>query len=688
MRRVAAWATLGFLALAWRAPGGEAQSTTRPARGDSLLAAYFRDQTTAIANRCLSDVKTSDDWNARKQEYRRQLADMLGLWPAPARTDLKPVITGKLDQSEFTVERLQFQSMPRLYVTGDLYLPKALAAPAPAILYVCGHSEVKKNGVSFGNKTAYQHHGEWFARNGYVCLVIDTLQLGEIEGIHHGTYREGMWWWHSRGYTPAGVEAWNGIRALDYLTSRPEVDANRIGMTGRSGGGAYTWWVAALDDRVKVACPVAGITDLQNHVVDGCIEGHCDCMFMVNTYRWDFPLVAALVAPRPLLICNSDKDTIFPFDGVYRLHEKVRRIYRLLNADQNLGLLITEGPHKDTQDLQVPVFRWFNRFLKNDLGTVDKVATSFFQPEQLKVFDTLPDDQINTRIQETFVPMAPAPQVPQSAEAWAKQRDHWMTELREKTFGGWPDASPPLNVTRAFSSSNDGVRFSGYDFLSQHDVPLRLYVAEPQNALEICLNVLGEDEWNTWLAAIGVGFESQFTGEALPPPDSNAFDRIMHEVQSERRALAWIATRGMGPTAWDPRKDTHIRRRFVLLGQTVDGMRVWDVRRAIQAIRSVPDLKSRPICLRGDQRMAGIALYASLFEPNIARLELADLPPSHRSGPDLLNVLRILDIPAAVAMAAERCDVTLHHPAKGDWSFPSQVRQSLNWPESRLVLDR
>ena len=134
--------------------------------------------------------------------------------------------------------------------------------------------------------------------------MIDTLQLGEIEGIHHGTYREGMWWWLDRGYTPAGVEAWNCVRALDYLETRHEVDRKRIGVTGRSGGGAYSWWIAAIDERIKSAVPVAGITDLQNHVVDGMLEGHCDCMFMVNTYRWDFAPWRALVAPRPLLIAQ------------------------------------------------------------------------------------------------------------------------------------------------------------------------------------------------------------------------------------------------------------------------------------------------------------------------------------------------------------------------------------------------
>ena len=88
---------------------------------------------------------------------------------------------------------------------------------------------------------AFQHHGIWFARHGYVCLIIDTIEFGEISGIHHGTHDLGMWYWLSLGYTPAGPEVWNAIRALDYLESRPEVDPRRIALTGISGGGAMTW---------------------------------------------------------------------------------------------------------------------------------------------------------------------------------------------------------------------------------------------------------------------------------------------------------------------------------------------------------------------------------------------------------------------------------------------------------------
>ena len=145
--------------------------------------------------------------------------------------------------------------------------PKTVEGKLPAVLYVCGHSGRGRD----GNKTAFQDHGMWFAANGYVCLIIDTLQLGEIAGKHHGTYNLGRWWWQARGYTPAGVECWNGIRAIDYLVSRPDVDAERIGVTGISGGGAATVWIAAADERVKVAVPVSGMSDLESYVTE---QGH------------------------------------------------------------------------------------------------------------------------------------------------------------------------------------------------------------------------------------------------------------------------------------------------------------------------------------------------------------------------------------------------------------------------------
>lgn len=658
-------------------------------RGDAMIAAYFKAETEKLSSGSLSDVQTLEDWTSRRELYRQQLREMLGLDPMPERTELHAEVTGRTQHEQFTVENVQFQSRPGLYVTGNLYVPKGLTKPAPAILYVCGHGNVKKDGISYGAKASYQHHGGWFARNGYVCLTIDTLQLGEIEGIHHGTHRYDMWWWLCRGYTPAGVEAWNCIRSLDYLQTRPEVDGERMGVTGRSGGGAYSWWIAALDERIKAAVPVAGITDLQNHVVDGCVEGHCDCMFMVNTHRWDYAQVAALVAPRPLLIANTDKDRIFPLDGVQRVHWQVRKIYDLYNAGDKLGLQISEGPHKDIQELQVAAFHWFNRFLKEDDPPVEAAAVKFFEPEQLKVFKTLPTDERNTRIQESFTETAGPAEVPADAAAWAKQRAAWMGVLKQRSFAAWPEQSAALDLKESFNAERDGLHLTAYDFTSQEHIRLRLYLlrrAGLQQPEQVTLKVLDDVDWTEWLGVVRGTFANELKDEAQVPADKKALELLAQQLHSTPVVLAYVAPRGVGPTAWDqtPRKQVQHRRRFMLLGQTLDGMRVWDVRRAIQAVRGLEAIGAAPLQLSAKGPMAGVVLYASLFEPPVDRIDLRDLPTSHQDGPYFLNVLRFLNIPQAVALAAERCPISIADSNAQAFKYASDVAARLSWGVERV----
>jgi len=682
--------------MCWLILGGGSPAADAPIvnGGDAWLAAYFRDQTEELRSRCLSEIESIADWTARKDEYRRQLFEMLGLDPQPERTDLHATITGRLDQAEFTVENLHFQSRPGLYVTGNLYLPKNLSGPAPAILYVCGHGRVVKDGVSLGNKTHYQHHGAWFARNGYVCLTIDTLQLGEIEGIHHGTHRYNRWWWLSRGYTPAGVEAWNCVRALDYLQSRPEVDGAKLGVTGRSGGGAYSWWIAGLDDRIQVAVPVAGITDLQNHVVDGTVEGHCDCMFLVNTYRWDYPLVAALNYPRPLLISNTDRDRIFPLDGVYRTYSQVRRLYELGKAGEKAALNITAGGHADTQELQMHAFRWFDQHLRKEPRIIDKAAIKFFEPEQLKVFDALPEDAINTTVDETFVPRANAPDPPASMPEWTAQRDGWLKVLREKSFGAWPEGTLPLHMKPAFSVEKDGLVLKGYDFTSQPNVPLRLYVTHRAGLDRpelMVLNPVDETGWNELLATLKPTFAEALQTELAGPQidgEGQSHGDLKKMLTSFPWVMAYVAPRGVGLTRWsgDDKKQIQIRRRFYLLGQTLEGMQTWDIRRAMQAVRTVDGLQSTPLWLQAKGPFAALSVYASLFEPPVKRLDLHALPLSHRDGPALLNVLRFLDVPQAIAMAAERCQVVIYRDDDAGLEYPFATAKVLGWPEKQVQL--
>ncbi|TWT73102.1 alpha/beta hydrolase family protein [Allorhodopirellula solitaria] len=642
--------------------------------GDRLAAEYFALETAKLSEATFAEIETLEDWERLRDGYRDELHEMLGLDPMPERTDLHPVVTGTLETDEFVVEKLQFQSMPGLYVTGNLYRPRQVDGALPAVLYVCGHGRQEVDGVSVGNKTHYQHHGEWFARNGYVCLTIDTIQLGEIEGMHHGTYRHDKWWWNNRGYTPAGVEAWNSIRAVDYLQSRGEVDPGRIGVTGRSGGGAYSWWLAALDERIQAAVPVAGITTLQNHVVDGCVEGHCDCMFMVNTYRWDYPMVAALVAPRPLLISNSDKDPIFPLDGVVELHRKVRRIYELYDAESKLGLQITEGPHQDTQELRVHAFRWFNRFLKNDRSLIETVATPYFETGELKVFDELPVDERVTEIHESFVPKVTAEELPQSHSDLKKQSKHWKEALLQKSFRGWPSStSEALDSKVVAQSQQDGCLVRAIEYTSQSPYRLTMFVVEPSPSES------GDDESTSAAEAVDVRILDQQGWDDMAPAWSYLFPEIVVGVKSDAElwqstseslsgsATVFVAPRGVGLTQWstDKKTRTHLRRRFMLLGQTAASMQIYDVRRGLQAIDAIDGVGgTRNLIGRGDA--AVWALYASLFEDRIAELELTDLPARNRDAPDLLNVSRSVELPHVVSMAADRASGVILRAADDD----------------------
>lgn len=679
-------------ALLLLAPLARAADTTR---GDELLAAHFRHQVRQISEATLADLTSRDDWEKRRPELRRQFLDMMGLWPLPPRTDLKATVTGSFDVGEITIEKIHFQSVPGLYVTGNLYRPKKVTGPLPGVLYVCGHGPSIIDGVSYGNKVTYQHHGAWLAEHGYVCLMIDTLQLGELQGLHHGTHHLGMWWWQSLGYTPAGIECWNGVRALDYLQTRPEVNAKRLGVTGRSGGGATSWWVAAADDRVSCIIPVAGIGDLHAHLVEGLtpayrkgvISGHCDCMYFVNTYRWDFATVAALCAPRALLLGNSDADAIFPVPGYRRLADKVRRVYDLYGAADRFALLETKGPHKDTPELRAGAYRWLNRWLKQDKGDVAEREWAKLPPQRLKVLDRAPADAINATVHETFLRPAviELPQSPAVVRSWWEgKREELKKQLKERSFGGWPSSPPPLDAKPAGDVTHDGLRLRAFDYTSEPGVSLRVWLltaAGTDRPTKVIIRPVDEAGWDQWARALGPAFREPLLLAPSPTLDEKGRAALRQALDGGRAAVAVVAPRGIGPTRWAEAgtpADNHVRRRFALVGQTLDGQRIWDLRRALAVLRERPEAKGVPQELHGQGEAAGLCVYASFFEPDVARFDLKDLSPSLRQGPTLLNAWRVLDMPQALALLAPR-PVTLRvssASAAKSWAWTLQFQQS------------
>ncbi|MEX2401127.1 MAG: hypothetical protein WD423_10175, partial [Rhodothermales bacterium] len=446
--------------------------------------------------------------------------------------------------------------------------------------------------------------------------------------------------------------------------------------------------------------PTAGITDLTNYVIDEVVTGHCDCMFMVNSRRWDFAMVPALAAPRPILLANGDVDPIFPLDGVMRVSERTRQVYALYNELDRFDRLIVEAAHDDTPPLQQATYRWMHRHLKGSELNVEDPAETLFEPAELKVFDELPDDEINTRIDELFVPAAPEPDLPPARADWLELRRGWMEVLRERTFDGWPADDLPLDVRIREGLMAGNLRITPIDFDAQHSVRLRMWMvehrdgpaadAQDETQYEATLRIAAVDSsgWRDWRALLTAavdptGRESARADSLIGAGASAAADpgaaperlqALAERLRSEHAALVVVAPRGVGPTRWTETERGHgIRRSFMLVGQTIEGMQAWDVRRAAQAVRQLAgDAVAIDVEARGT--MAGIALYAALFEPGVSALFLRDLPGTHREGPILLNVRRVFDLPQAVAAALESVDSV--HLIGGDeaaWSWPRQL---------------
>jgi len=635
---------------------------------------YLSREAQRITSRPLSDYKDAVAWRRLVSERRRQFLEMMGLEALPSRQHRDPpkaTITGVVERPQYRIEKLYYESWPRLYVTANLYVPNRLSGPAPAVLYVCGHSP--------NQKVHYQAHPRRFAELGFICLIVETVQLGEAKGYHHGPYYEGWFHWYSRGYTPAGIELLNGIRGLDLLESRSDVDAKRLGVTGISGGGATTWWVAAADQRIQAAAPVCGTATLASHIEDLTVDGHCDCMWWINTYRWDLADVGGLIAPRPLLIASSDHDDIFTIASIRKVHTQLKPIFQTLGAAENLRLVVTPGGHGYHRLSRTAIFSWFVRHLQGkevppeQVGDIDEFSEKQEAEETLRVFvNGSPPENRTPHIHEDFFVPPESPRIMDRGALDQARRDV-IAALKKKTFGAFPPSSPPLDVEVEYEFQNDGSKLKGSRFAFYSDGGWRLEgrLTMPGSVLQPMPAVVALRSPDEKRDGTG-GATEEFLGDMRVP-----------------WAKVIVGPRGTGETAWGEELQWHLRRAAVWTGRTLASMRVYDTLRALEAARSLPLIDARRVALAARGEMAAVALYAALLDGRVTSLILEAPPatqnaPSQRDGRgpalEMLNCLCIADLPqvAGLLFPAELVFVR-DCPSTYDWA--EELYRRLGAPE-------
>ncbi len=625
-----------------------------------------------ISSKSLADVRSLEDWKARRPRLRRELLYMLGLDPLPERTPLKVQVTGTLDRADYRIEKVVFQSLPGLYVTGNFYLPRKPAPPLAAVLYLCGHSPHPS-----GAKWGYQDRGIWFAEHGFACLVLDTLEFGEVAGIHHGLHDLNLWNWLSRGYTPAGVEVWNAIRGLDYLESRPEVDKSRIGLTGISGGGAMTWFTAAVDERVAAAAPSCSTWTFGSQAAHWVASGQCDCIYYHNTFLEDFPVVGALIAPRPLLILSGRRDIDFPPDGYREVYRRAKAIYDLEGAPERIKEVDDDVGHSDPPLFLKEARQWMNRWLKGDAAPLEiepAVRERRERPEDLACLAKLPADAVNYRIHDLFVPVARAREG-LTLEEWKGRRQELIAELKEKVFRWFPKERIPFETKVGRDRGGWAGQYADFQevsFDTEPGVPIRARLLKPKKPskeapLLIYVKRAGDSihpmDFDELLPVLGrftvLILDPRFTEHPIPP----------REFADLERSASWV-------------------------GRTVASMQVWDILRAVEWVAAEEKLPASSIALYGKREMGVLALYAGLFDPRVTKVVLRDPDGSHVEGPALLNVLRVTDIPeVAGAFAPRELIVVGRMPASLDYARalyrlqdrPGAFRPSGSLPEALEV---
>lgn len=623
---------------------------------------YLSGVAAEITENALSDINTLPDWEKQRDQRFDEFIETMGLQDMPLdamRPDLNIRMTGTIQQEGYRIEKLYYESLPGLYVPANLYIPDNIREPGPAILYVCGHSPTQK--------VRYQPHPRKFAELGFVCLIIETIQFGEVRGHHHGCYYQGWFNWYSRGYTPGGVEVWNAIRGLDLLSERPEVDPGKLGVTGISGGGSQSWFIAAADPRIKAAAPVCGASTLRAHMATRTVDGHCDCMVPINTYLRDFQDIGALIAPRPLLIAQADRDGLNTIESVRQLHDDIKKIYNLYAVPENIGLVESPGGHSYHPVSRQAIHSFFIEHLMDSIvapeetGDIDETPENLLSEDELRVYtDGPPQDDRTMTIQDSFVKLHGDPEISSEQDLLA-YRDSVKQFLMTRTFGAFPEVKVPFEPRLEFRSL-DGARhgWNIHSFISEKGWRLKVDIRwrnEPREKKPLMIVLRNYDE-NRW--------------------DSESFVSGLEDSWN----IAYIEVRGIGENGWEPGLQWHVRRASAWTGRTVASMQVYDVLRSMEFCRTLDGVDPEKIGIAARNEMTAVAMYAALLDGNCHTLILKD-PPESQDSPsrpdgrgaatEMLNCLRITDLYQIPALLT---------PAK--IHFQGAVPEAYRWSEEIL----
>lgn len=577
----------------------------------------------------------------------------------PERTELNPACTDTLYRDGYVIEKVVFESRPRFHVTSNLYLPENRDGSVPGVLFFCGHADTGKGAH------LYQQACIDLARDGFVVLAVDPLGQGErhqfydpeTDEIPRRNTVEHTYIGHRctlAGENVARYFVWDAIRALDYLATRPEVDADRIGATGNSGGGLQTAYLMLADDRLAAAMPCCFITAKEDYMKSGQAQDAEQIIpdAIRRGPRYDDFLTA--FAPRPVRIGAAQSDFLC-IEGAYRSYERAREAYALYDATDAIDLVVSDTTHGLTPTLREAMVGWFRTQLRDDDPAFVTTDPETETPDSLHC---VTNGEVN--------------------DAYPNERhvvDFTCQRVRER------NPADPADVNDEYATAMRNRVRERFD-LDRNRTRLfpRTIESEKQAGL-VWEKVFFRSEPNVVTTGIVVRTEE--------PPDEPTIlllDRGTDDLPDYRTDVAALARERGLVLLFDPRGVGGVRARNVntplanggkyydvhgteyklasdalMLGTSLIALRVFDVLRASEYLRD--RLGDVTLGIVGAGTGAIHALYAAVADSTFQSLRIEDVPAFHERatrqitvdpGLNIYDVVGELDIPQLLPALADR----------------------------------
>lgn len=536
---------------------------------------------------------TLADWKTRRKELRQQLIDAWGRFPEKP-VPLNARVLGTIKRDKYRVERVIFQTMPDVWMTANAYVPEG-EGKHPAVLCVHGHWKGAKQDPHV------QARCIGLARLGFFVLAVDAFGagergLGKALGEYHGEMVGATLW--PIGRPLSGIQVYENQRAVDYLLTRPEVDGDRLGITGASGGGNQSMYAGAFDERFKAVVPVCSVGNYQAYLGAAC----CMCEVVPGalqfTEEWG---VLSLTAPRALMIVSATRDAFqFSVGEARKSLALVQPVYGLHDRPENVRHAIFESPHDYNQPMREAMYGWMTLHLKGegDGSPIPEAAMETEDPESLRCFpgDTRPDDYVTipkfaARESRAILKKIKAPG---SKAEWQSMAASRRKSLSQDVLNG---TEPPGGTTDNNTSATS---------------PQQQIAVTPEAGIQLTVTqTVGKSPQRDGTVII-----LSLEGQAAPARDKLA--RAVHE--SGRRVVS-ISLRATGEHAYARdairrAPDHNTAEWSLILGRSLLGQWVLDLRTAITAINASTDATG-PLTVIGQGPAGVVAICAAAIDERI-----------------------------------------------------------------------